>query len=263
MKKYFIKIIIVLLFLLVLIWSPTFQDIKVIGTETYTVAEGDTLWEIAERQTDNTVDVRDYIRLIRSYNDNLSSELKVGQTIVLPILNSVAAYEFNLSEDYSALMAEAIVNNNYDAAKYYEDLRCQKKTYLGIQDDVTYDNLLLLAKIIQVEAGSDWLTEEHRRLVASVVVNRVNSPEFPNTIHDVIYQRGQYASVRTNYFQTVRPSRASTMSALHILANGSIAPPDVVFQANFRQGGGVYKAIHDNKLRTTYFCYSNNRKLYI
>ena len=170
--------------------------------------------------------------------------------------------EFDMNTDYSLLMAQAVSKGNSVSGKEYERLRNVKKEYIGIDDNLNYDELMLLAKIVQAEAGSNWLTEEHRQLVASVVINRVNSPEFPNTIYDVIYQRGQYAPVRTGYFQNLIPSEKAINSALQVLINGSIAPPSVVFQANFTQGSGVYKAIRDSKLGTTYFCYSSNRNLY-
>ena len=170
--------------------------------------------------------------------------------------------DFDMNANYAVLMAESIASGDYSQAKYYDRLRNKKKEYLGIQDNLTYDNLLLLAKIIHAEAGSSWLTEEHRQLVASVVINRVNSSEFPNTIYDVIHQRGQYSSAGTKYFNSLKPSKACVFSALKVLANGSIAPKDVVFQAGFKQGSGVYKSINDRILGTTYFCYSSNRKLY-
>ena len=170
--------------------------------------------------------------------------------------------DVDISANYALLIAESMANGNYNQARYYETLRNQKKALLGIQDNVTFDNLLLLAKIVHAEAGSDWLTEEHRQLVASVVINRVNSPEFPNAIYNVIYQKGQYAPVGTKYFNNLKPSRKCVFSALKVLASGSVAPSNVVFQANFRQGSGVYKSIYDSKLGTTYFCYSNNINLY-
>ncbi len=170
--------------------------------------------------------------------------------------------DVDINANYALLMAESMANGNYNQARYYETLRNQKKALLGIQDNITFDNLLLLAKIVHAEAGSDWLTEEHRQLVASVVINRVNSPEFPNTIHNVIYQRGQYAPAGTKYFNNLKPSRKCVFSALKVLASGSVAPSNVVFQANFKQGSGVYKSIYDRRLGTTYFCYSSNRNLY-
>lgn len=169
---------------------------------------------------------------------------------------------FDMDTNYALLMAESTADGNYGRARLYSDLRNRKKEYLRIEDNITFDNLLLLAKIVHAEAGSDWLTEEHRQLVASVVINRVNSPEFPNSIREVIHQRGQYAPVGTTYFNNLKPSKKSVYSALEVLLNGSVAPPDVVFQANFRQGGGAYKTIHDSILGSTYFCYSSNRTLY-
>lgn len=174
----------------------------------------------------------------------------------------IAQQGFDMNTDYSLKMVQAVCNGNYTSGKEYERLRNIKKKYIGVTDNLNYDDLLLLSKIVHAEAGSNWLTEEHRQLVASVVINRVNSPEFPNTIYNVIYQKGQYAPVGTSYFKNLIPSARAANSALRVLVNGSIAPSDVVFQANFKQGGGVYKAIKDSKLGTTYFCYSSNRRLY-
>lgn len=54
--------------------------------------------------------------------------------------------------------------------------------------------LKLLACLIQAEAGD----QSYKGMVAvgNVVLNRVNSSSFPNTIKDVIYQKGQFAVVR-------------------------------------------------------------------
>lgn len=52
----------------------------------------------------------------------------------------------------------------------------------------------LLSQLVQCEAGNQDLTG--MRLVADVVLNRVDSPKFPNTIREVIYQPGQFEVVR-------------------------------------------------------------------
>ncbi|HZH61802.1 MAG TPA: cell wall hydrolase [Metabacillus sp.] len=51
----------------------------------------------------------------------------------------------------------------------------------------------LLARIVRAEAQSEPF--EGKVAVASVVLNRVDSPKFPNSIKDVIYQRGQFQPV--------------------------------------------------------------------
>lgn len=52
------------------------------------------------------------------------------------------------------------------------------------------DDLNLLAAIIYCEAGNQ--SREGKVAVGAVVLNRVASASFPNTIHDVIYQSGQF-----------------------------------------------------------------------
>jgi spore germination cell wall hydrolase CwlJ-like protein len=55
---------------------------------------------------------------------------------------------------------------------------------------VTAEEEELFAAIIYCEAGGE--SYEGQFAVASVVVNRINSPLFPNNMTDVIYQKGQF-----------------------------------------------------------------------
>ena len=56
------------------------------------------------------------------------------------------------------------------------------------------DELYLAASVVQSEAGNQ--SEVGQRLVADTIFNRVESVDFPNTVSDVILQRGQYTSRR-------------------------------------------------------------------
>lgn len=51
----------------------------------------------------------------------------------------------------------------------------------------------ILQRIVQAEAGNCDLTG--RILVANVVMNRVQSGQFPNTVKDVVYQKSQFSPV--------------------------------------------------------------------
>lgn len=192
----------------------------------------------------------------------MHSKSEVSGVSLCASSQSKTSGDFNINENYSLLMIDSICNGNYKKGKEYESLRNMKLEYLGLEDNLNYDELLLLSKIIHAEAGSNWISEEHRQLVGSVVINRVNSGEFPNSIYDVIHQPKQYSPVNSGYFSNLIPSETSVKSAFEVITNGSIAPPDVVFQSGFKQGSGVYKIIDDEILGKTYFCYSNNRKLY-
>jgi spore germination cell wall hydrolase CwlJ-like protein len=63
----------------------------------------------------------------------------------------------------------------------------------------------LLCNIVANEAGSDWIGIYDKASVVACVMNRVNSPDFPNTIEGVLTQpyqfSGYYAS--SYYYSTV------------------------------------------------------------
>lgn len=61
---------------------------------------------------------------------------------------------------------------------------------------MTDDEAQLLRSILALEA--DYGTEGHdgQKAVVEVIFNRVLSPRWPDTVADVIYQRGQFATVK-------------------------------------------------------------------
>ena len=105
-----------------------------------------------------------------------------------------------------------------------------------------------------LEMGCDWIPDSVQQMVASVVINRVNSPIYPNTIKDVIFQRGQYAN-QGRIASTV-PTQKVINNARYVLENGSTIPSNVLGQAGFPQGKGTYTTYYDSVLgTTTYFSY--------
>lgn len=93
------------------------------------------------------------------------------------------------------------------------------------------------------------LNDEAQIAVASVIMNRVNSDKFPNTIFEVLVQPGQYAFVNDEIIWG-EPDERAIKNAEYVYWNGSQIPENVLFQAEFLQGSGAWKQI-DNQ----YFCY--------
>lgn len=58
----------------------------------------------------------------------------------------------------------------------------------------TDDEIMLIARVAECEAG---YVEEGRRYVIDTILNRVDSPDFPNSISGVIYQSGQFSVVNS------------------------------------------------------------------
>lgn len=100
-----------------------------------------------------------------------------------------------------------------------------------------------LAHLAYCEAGSQGY--ECMLYVCSVVINRVNSDRYPDTIEEVINQAGQY-SVK-GYYMNRTPSESAYYAAEEILTNGSYLPDYVLYQhGNGRavQGTTVYEEIN-------------------
>lgn len=58
----------------------------------------------------------------------------------------------------------------------------------------TDDEIMLIARVAECEAG---YVEEGRRYVIDTILNRVDSPDFPDSISGVIYQSGQFSVVNS------------------------------------------------------------------
>ncbi|MCR5119498.1 MAG: cell wall hydrolase [Lachnospiraceae bacterium] len=58
-------------------------------------------------------------------------------------------------------------------------------------ETVAYDAIDMLARCVQAEAGNQGLMG--KQLVVDVILNRVDSPRFPNDVASVISQRGQFS----------------------------------------------------------------------
>lgn len=64
-----------------------------------------------------------------------------------------------------------------------------------IQEEIRLGEMEELAQLVQAEAGNQEF--EGKCLVVDVILNRVESPDYPDNIHDVIFQTGQF-SVTSN-----------------------------------------------------------------
>jgi len=101
----------------------------------------------------------------------------------------------------------------------------------------TQEDVKLVAEIIYHE---NWYTDKDHLAAyytGAVIYNRWKSPNWPDTIKEVIYQKNQYA-VLPKLFTEPIPDECYQM-AEDILKNGAPdVPANVVYQATFKQGSG-------------------------
>lgn len=109
----------------------------------------------------------------------------------------------------------------------------------------------LLTRVVWFEAGSNWISDRQQQLVAAVVCNRVADSRFPGTLSGVVYQQGQYSCSGRLYSISASAIPARVRANAKAAAYGQVdCHSNVVFQAGFRQGKGVYERGYN-----TYFCY--------
>lgn len=105
--------------------------------------------------------------------------------------------------DYLSIMKQSCLNGDYEAGLAAEKARNKKIDVLDLDViKVFFEDLLELSKILTDECGDERLPFEWKLAVGEVVINRADSPEFPDTIKEVIHAEGQYANANTDYSKT-------------------------------------------------------------
>lgn len=101
----------------------------------------------------------------------------------------------NTNESQKVSSPVKVVENNSSATSYEVDL---------------------MARLVRAEAESE--SYAGKVAVASVVLNRVESSQFPNSIKDVIYQKGQFSPVASGSIN--RSADAESIKAVKEALNG-------------------------------------------
>ena len=125
---------------------------------------------------------------------------------------------------------------------------------LNYEDEMMDSDLWWLARGMQEEDGIDWDSKDILK-IGTVIMNRVASEYFPNSVKEVLLEEGQYAPFFGEY-ELKKPDDVYIHLA-QILMDGyrSWDDPAIVWQACFVQGEEVVDSVYDPYLgSTTYFC---------
>lgn len=145
--------------------------------------------KVAVIYKDETYDIikedNDWIKInIPSYNTNGFVKKEF-----ISIINTFSyAVKYKEQAETIANDIQAIKNMAINSSDKKQDTN---KTEVGSAMDSTTDEVKLLACLIYSEAGSQ--SYEGKLAVANVVLNRVKSKKYPNSISKVIYQKGQFS----------------------------------------------------------------------
>lgn len=218
---------------------------------------------------------------------NDKNRLKLKRFLLLTIINFTILFSLFMPFTVVANTEEneyldkqldntCIANENEDAISYMalsdqeetkvikEEKSEKANPFAGIEPTVvdeeeepenyTEDDLYYLAAAVCCEAGGE--NEEIQLLVANVVINRVNSSFYPDTIYDVLTEYGQYGMMWEygiefpNWADEDVKNQCYSV-ARRVLEGERFCPKNVLFQAEFEQGSGIFKQFGDEY----YFCY--------
>ena len=138
-----------------------------------------------------------------------------------------------LLEQQKAYEAELEAKKAEEDALRMEEIKNQESENLGapyISDSES--EIAMLAALIECEAGGE--SYEGKLAVGSVVINRIRSFYFPNTLVEVIYDPGQFSPVASGRFASVlsRGASASCVQAARENLSGTITVNSLYFRRN-------------------------------
>lgn len=178
--------------------------------------------EVVEIEIPKIVETTTLANTVRSTSDTFNTE-----TVVTPheLVDNMRNTNNELKEG-----AEAIVEAN------------SYRVY------VTDEELELMARLVHAEAGNQDLYG--RRLVADVILNRVESDSFPNNIHDVIYETNQFSTASYLYSNTNTPTE-DDYEAVRLELESRVDTEVYFFRTDYYHSFGTPLYIHGDHYFST------------
>ena len=185
-----------------------------------------------------------------------------------------AIQEQRTIQDQAHQTAESLRKKGYsDSSAYVQAAKSTwneaQKAIAGYQKLAQYsdEDIRILTTTVFHEAGHT--TEQLRQYVAQVVLNRVEDSRFPDTVKGVISQPGQYSTkyATVEAANAIQATDSKNGTYYYGICEDSVKaammgqvemPSNVLYQANFSQGKGVWKSVYFNSgwyASTSYFCY--------
>lgn len=158
-------------------------------------------------------------RRIRQRNlERVTCKNLVWHVIIIIIMMIVALYNISrpavseeVNESYKAEtikphVSDLVVYEPYEPDTQEEETKIEVNYYpeFTYSKDWSVEDSYLLAKIAMAEA--EGCNTRTKTLIILCVLNRVWSDEFPDTIHDVIFQTNQFSPIDNGRWDRVEPN---------------------------------------------------------
>lgn len=162
-------------------------------------------------------------------------------TAVQTISQSIVASAQEMTDASQQVIAENIAKKEEEEriAREKAEQEAREQAEREAREAYIRANQELMASIIYCEAGNQ--PYEGQVAVGAVIMNRVKSGSYPDSIEAVIYQSGQFGPAATGWLNRVRSSKGYSQTALQAAVdalNGSNPIGNCLY---FDQGGSGMK----------------------
>ena len=162
-------------------------------------------------------------------------------TAVQAISQNIVASAQEMTDASQQVIADNIAKKEEEErlAREKAEQEAKEKAEREAREAYVRANQELLASIIYCEAGNQ--PYEGQVAVGAVIMNRVKSGSYPNSIEEVIYQSGQFGPAAPGWLNRVRSSKGYSQTALQAAGdalNGSNPIGNCLY---FDQGGAGMK----------------------
>lgn len=152
----------------------------------------------------------------KNVNENINKfKLKLKEKMKLIGIITVLVLMLYISYNYESI---DVYSNVFAAIKDQSSTSTKKNTDQSSTDNSS-DMIDLLARLINGEARGE--PYKGQVAVGAVVMNRVKSSDFPDTISGVIYQKNQFSCVTDGQFNKAIDENSTVYKAAREAMNGS------------------------------------------
>ena len=175
-----------------------------------------------------------------------------GLIVLLNTLNQNDTYQKVVYEEETKMLYKEITEGEILEIQQQKSKGRQniKSSILTEEDE---KNIFKLGKIVAAEGGgvdsrecqaqaieAGITSDKWQQYIAYVVLNRVYQQNYPNTIEEVFYQKGQYAPTSIERYEagfiTDNALKNAEIAYLNYLYDEMEVPKNMVFQSEFEQG---------------------------
>lgn len=161
------------------------------------------------------------------------------ENVKIAAVEAKIAYEAKLEEERRAAEeAERIAREKAEAEAAEAAAAAQAEAEAAQQAEKE-----LLASLIFCEAGNQ--PYEGQVAVGAVVMNRINSSSYPDTMEEVIYQSGQFSPAMSGWLDRVRANQGYTEAAMQA-AEDALAGSNPIGDCLYFSVGGYGTRIGDH-----------------